>query len=59
MRLPIENRSPMFAFSSAIAVINSVVGGAAVAIALRALVDAPLGLAAAVGVVAAIVSAVA
>jgi membrane protein implicated in regulation of membrane protease activity len=40
-------------------VINSVVGGAAVAIALGALVDAPLGVAAGVGLVAAIVSAVA
>jgi hypothetical protein len=59
MGLPAENRSPVFAFSSAIAVVNSVVGGAAVAIALGALVDAPLGLAAGVGVVAAIVSAVA
>ena len=59
MGLPGENRSPVFAFSSAIAVVNSVVGGAAVAIALGALVDAPLGVAAGVGVVAAIVSAVA
>jgi hypothetical protein len=59
MALPAENRSPVFAFSSAIAVINSVVGGAAVAIALGALVDAPLGLAAGVGIVVAICSAVA
>jgi hypothetical protein len=59
MALRAENRSPVFAFSSAIAVINSVVGGAAVAIALGALVDAPLGLAAGVGVVVAIGSAVA
>jgi hypothetical protein len=59
MGLAIENRSPVFAFSTAIAVINSVVGGAAVAIALGALVNAPLGLAAGVGVVAAAVSAVA
>ena len=58
MGLAIENRSPVFAFSSAIAVINSVVGGAAVAIALGALVNAPLGVAAGVGVVAAIGSAV-
>jgi hypothetical protein len=56
MGLPVENRTPLFAFSSAIAVINSVVGGAAVAIALGALLDASLGLAAAVGAVAAIVS---
>jgi hypothetical protein len=59
MALNIENRSPVFAFSSAIAVLNSVVGGAAVALALGALVDAPLGVAAGVGVVVAIVSAVA
>jgi hypothetical protein len=59
MGLATEKRSPVFAFSSAIAVVNSVVGGAAVAIALGALVDAPLGMAAGVGVVAAIVSAVA
>jgi hypothetical protein len=58
MGLPIENRSPVFAFSSAIAVINSVVGGGAAAIALGVLVDAPLGVAAALGGVVAIVSAV-
>ena len=59
MGLPLENRSPVFAFSSAVAVINSVVGGSAVAIALGALVDASLGLAAGVGAVAALVSMVA
>ncbi len=59
MGLAIENRSPVFAFSSAIAVINSVVGGAAIAIALGALLDVSLGLAAGAGVVAAIASAVA
>jgi hypothetical protein len=58
MGLAIENRSPVFAFSTALAVINSVVGGAAVAIALGALVNAPLGLAAGAGGVAAIASAV-
>jgi hypothetical protein len=54
MSLMVENRSPLFAFSSAIAVINGVVGGTAVAIALGALADASLGVAAAVGAVAAI-----
>jgi hypothetical protein len=59
MGLAIENRSPVFAFSSAIAVINSVVGGGAAAIALGVVVDAPLGVAAALGGVVAIASAVA
>jgi hypothetical protein len=53
-----EGRIPIFAFSSAVAVINSVVGGAAVAIALGAVVDASLGVAAAGGGVVAIVSVV-
>jgi len=56
MGLPVENRSPLFAFSTAVAVINGVVGGAAVAIALGVIVDAPLGLAAAAGGAAAIAS---
>jgi hypothetical protein len=59
MGLAVENRSPVFAFSSAIAVINSVVGGGAAAIALGVLVDAPLGVAAGLGGVVAGVSAVA
>jgi hypothetical protein len=58
MGLPAENRSPLFAFSTAVAVINGVVGGSAVAIALGALADAPLGLAAVIGGVAAIASVV-
>jgi hypothetical protein len=58
MGLPAEKRSPLFAFSTAIAVINGVVGGSTVAIALGALAGAPLGLAAAVGAVAAVVSVV-
>jgi hypothetical protein len=58
MGLAPENRSPLFAFSTAVAVINGVVGGSAVAIALGALVDASLGLAAAVGALAAILSVV-
>ena len=59
MSLMVENRTPLFAFSSAIAVLNGVVGGTATAIALGALVDAPLALAAAAGAVAAIASIVA
>jgi hypothetical protein len=56
MGLPAEGRKPYFAFSSAVLVINAVVGGGAVAIALGALLDASLGLAAGVGGVAAIAS---
>jgi hypothetical protein len=56
MGLPATGRKPYFAFSSAVLVINSVVGGAAVALALGAFVDAPLALAAGVGGVAAVVS---
>jgi hypothetical protein len=56
MGIPVEGRTPLFAFSTAVAVINSVVGGGAVAIALGAIADAPLGLAAAAGGAAAIVS---
>jgi hypothetical protein len=58
MALRVENRSPVFAFSSAVAVINSVVGGSAVALAVGA-VGVPLGVAAGIGGVAAIVSVVA
>jgi hypothetical protein len=58
MGLAVENRSPLFAFSTAVAVINGVVGGSTVAIALGALADATLGLAAAAGALAAIVSVV-
>lgn len=53
-----EGRLPFFAFSSAVAVINSVVGGAAIAVALGAVVDASLGVAAAGGGVVAILSVV-
>ena len=56
MSLIVENRTPLFAFSSAIAVIDGVVGGTAIAIALGALADASLGLATAAGAVAAIAS---
>jgi hypothetical protein len=48
---------PLFAFSSAIAVINGVVGGAAVALALGALAGASLGVAAIAGGAAAVASA--
>jgi hypothetical protein len=59
MGLPPEGRKPYFAFSSAVIVLNSVVGGAAVAIALGAFLDASLGVAAGVGVAAAIASVIA
>jgi len=59
MGLAVENRSPVYAFSTAIAVINSVVGGSAAALALGALTDTPLGLAAAAGALVAAASAVA
>jgi hypothetical protein len=52
-----QGRVPFFAFSTAIAVINSVVGGAAIAVALGAIFDASLGICAAGGGVAAIISA--
>jgi len=48
---------PFFAFATAIAVINSVIGGAAVAVGLGAIVDASLGVAAAGGGAVAILSA--
>jgi hypothetical protein len=52
-----QGRVPIFAFSTAIAVINSVIGGAAIAVALGAIFDASLGVAAAGGGVVAIASA--
>jgi hypothetical protein len=58
MAVPAEGRKPYFAFSTAVLVIDSVVGGAAVAVALGAFVDASLGVATAVGIAAAIVSVV-
>jgi hypothetical protein len=51
-----EGRKPYFAFSTAILVINSVVAGVALALALGVAFDASLGLAAAFGAAAAIVS---
>jgi hypothetical protein len=56
MSVPAEGRKPIFAFSSAIAVVNGVVGGAAVAVALGALADASLEVAAVAGAVAAVAS---
>jgi hypothetical protein len=56
--VPVEGRTQYFTFGSVVAVINSVVGGSAVAIALGAFVDASLGVAAAAGGVVAIVSVV-
>jgi hypothetical protein len=44
-----NGRTQYFTFGSVVAVINSVVGGSAVAIALGAFVDAPLGVAAGAG----------
>jgi hypothetical protein len=56
--VPVEGRTQFFTFGSVVAVINSVVGGSAVAIALGAFVDASLGVAAGAGGVVAIVSVV-
>ncbi len=54
--VPAEGRTQYFTFGTVVAVINSVVGGSAVAIALGAFVDAPLGVAAGAGAVVAIAS---
>jgi hypothetical protein len=59
MGLPADGRKPYFAFSSAILVINSVVGGAAIAVAAGAFLDPSLAVAVAVGIAAAIGSVVA
>jgi hypothetical protein len=56
MGLPAQGRKPYFAFSSAIIVINSVVGGATAALAIGVAIDPPLGLAAGVGGAVALVS---
>jgi hypothetical protein len=56
MGLPAAGRKPYFAFSTAILVLNSVVGGVAVALALGVFLDASLGLAATLGGAAAIAS---
>jgi hypothetical protein len=54
--VPLEGRKQYLTFATVVAIINSVVGGSAVAIALDVFADAPLGLAAGLGVVAALVS---
>ena len=56
MSVPVRGRKPYFAFSTAILVINSVVGGATVGCALGIVFEAPLWVATSVGGVAAIVS---
>src|SRR5918996_2009386 len=49
MGIPPQGRKPYFAFSTAVAVINGVVGGAAVAIAVGAIFDAGLAVSAMAG----------
>lgn len=56
MGLAPDRRSPAFAFSTAVAVVNGVVGGAVAVLALGAVPGVPLWLAAAVGVIVAAVS---
>jgi hypothetical protein len=56
MGVALERQQQFFTTGSMIAVINSVVGGAAVAIAIGVFTDAPLGLSAGLGGVVAIVS---
>jgi hypothetical protein len=56
MALPRQGRFPVFAFSSGVAVINSVVGGAAIAVAIGASSDASLGIAATGGGIVALIS---
>jgi hypothetical protein len=51
-----ERRSPAFAFSTAIAMVNGVVGGAVAALALGAIPDVPFWLATVVGVIVAAAS---
>ena len=57
--VPPEGRKQWFTFATVVAVINSVVGGSAIAIALGAIAAASLGVAAGVGGAAALVSLVA
>jgi hypothetical protein len=56
MGVSLERRQQYFTAGTMIAVINSVVGGGAVAIAVGALTSAPLGICAAVGGVVAVIS---
>jgi hypothetical protein len=55
MGVPAQGRSQLFSFATVVAIINSVIGGSAVAIAAGAL-GAPLGIAAAIGGAVGIVS---
>ena len=56
MGIPTEGRKPYFAFSTAVAVINGGVGGAAVALAVGAVFDAGLAVSAVAGALAAMLS---
>ena len=56
MGVPVEGRKQFFTFATVVAVVNSVVGGAAIAIALGAIADSSLGVAAGIGGVVAIIS---
>ncbi len=47
--VPAEGRTHFLSFASVVAIINSVVGGSAIAIAVGGVADAPLGVAAGVG----------
>ncbi|MBE2320623.1 hypothetical protein DVA67_031980 [Solirubrobacter sp. CPCC 204708] len=55
MGLPAEGRSQLFSFATVVAIINSVIGGSAIAVAAGT-IGAPLGASAAVGGLVAIVS---
>jgi hypothetical protein len=56
MGLSPDHRNPAFAFSTAVAVVNGVVGGAVAALAIGAVPEVPLWLAATVGVLVAAAS---
>jgi hypothetical protein len=56
MGVPVEGRKQFFTFATVVAMVNSMVGGAAIAIALGAIADSSLGVAAGIGGVAAIIS---
>jgi hypothetical protein len=51
-----DKRSPAFAFSTAIAIVNAVVGGSVVALAVTALVEPPIGVAVGAGIASAAAS---
>jgi hypothetical protein len=54
--VPVEGRKQFYSFATVVGVINSVVGGSAVAVALGAIADASLGAAAGIGGAVALVS---